>query len=102
MSDGDLASAEYEAGDYTNSNLVVTTAMEDASPVTDGKVKVNGQEYTGPVVTTVNQVITLEAENGSTDTFSYWSWGNKKITNKKLQFTATGTSMGVTAFFKKG
>ena len=102
MSDGDLASAEYEAGDYSNSNLVVTTAMEDASPVTDGKVKVNGQEYTGPVVTTVNQVITLEAENGSTDTFSYWSWGNKKITNKKLQFTATGTSMGVTAFFKKG
>ena len=76
--------------------------MEDASTVTDGKVKVNGAEYTGPVATTFNQVITLEAENGSTDTFSYWSWGNKKITNKKIQFAATGTSMGVTAFFKKG
>ncbi len=101
MSDGDLAAAEYVAGDYTNSNLVVTTAMEDASTVTDGKVKVNGAAYTVPVATTANQVITLEAEDGTTDTFSYWSFGNKKITDKKIQFAATGTSMGVTAFFKK-
>ena len=99
MSDGNLATAEYVAGDYTNSNLVVTTAMEDASPVTDGKVKVNGVEYTKPVGTTPNQVITLEAENGTTDTFSHWSTGSKE---KKIQFAATGTSMGITAFFKKG
>ena len=98
MSDGNLATAEYVAGDYTNSNLVVTTAMEDASPVTDGKVKVNGVEYTKPVATTPNQVITLEAE-GTTDVFSHWSTGSKE---KKIQFAATGMSMGITAFFKKG
>ena len=98
MSDGNLATAEYVAGDYTNSNLVVTTAMEDASPVTDGKVKVNGVEYTKPVGTTPNQVITLEAE-GTTDVFSHWSTGSKE---KKIQVAATGTSMGITAFFKKG
>ena len=98
MSDGNLATAEYVAGDYTNSNLVVTTAMEDASPVTDGKVKVNGVEYTKPVGTTPNQVITLEAE-GTTDVFSHWSTGSKE---KKIQFAATGMSMGITAFFKKG
>ena len=99
MSDGNLATAEYVAGDYTNSNLVVTTAMEDASEVTDGKVKVNGVEYTKPVATTPNQVITLEAENGTTDTFSHWCTGSKE---KKIQFAATGMSMGITAFFKKG
>lgn len=98
MSDGNLATAEYVAGDYTNSNLVVTTAMEDASPVTDGKVKVNGVEYTKPVATTPNQVITLEAES-TTDVFSHWSTGSKE---KKIQFAATGMSMGITAFFKKG
>ena len=97
MSDGSLATAEYVAGDYTNSNLVVSTAMDDSSPVTDGKVKVNGVEYTAPVATTPNQVITLEAES-TTDVFSHWSNGSK---DKKIQVIASGMSMAFTAFFKK-
>ena len=98
MSDGNLSTAEYVAGDYINSNLVVTTAIEDGSTVTDGKVKVNGEEYTKPVATTINQVITLVAEDGTTDKFSHWSNGSKE---KTIQTTATGMSMGFTAFFKK-
>jgi len=98
ISDGNLAAAEYVAGDYTNSNLVVTSVMEDGSAVTDGKVKVNSEEYTQPVETTVNDVITLEAVDGTTDKFSHWSNGSKE---KKIQLTATGMSMGYTAFFKK-
>lgn len=98
MSDGSLATAEYVAGDYTNSNLVVTSVMEDGSDVTDGKVQVNEVEYTEPVATSVNQIVKLKAVEGSTDKFSHWSTGS---TEKEIQLTATGMSMGVTAFFKK-
>ena len=94
MSDGNLASAEYVAGDYDNTNLVVTIAGD----TTDGKVKVNGAEYTKPVETTINQVITLVAEDGATSKFVNWSNGKK---NKTIQLTATGMNMGITAFFKK-
>lgn len=94
MSDGNLASAEYVAGDYDNTNLVVTIAGD----TTDGKVKVNGAEYTKPVETTINQVITLVAEDGATSKFVNWSNGKK---DKTIQLTATGLNMGITAFFKK-
>ena len=97
MSDGSLAAAEYVAGDYTNSNLVVTLAHEKGAEVTDGSVKVNDETYTKPVETTVNQIVTLEAVEGTKDKFSHWSNGS---TEKKIQVIATGTSMGLTAFFK--
>lgn len=94
MSDGSLASTEYVAGDYDNTNLVITIAGD----TTDGKVKVNGVEYTKPVVTTINQVLTLVAEDGATSKFANWSNGS---TEKTIQLTATGMNMGLTAFFKK-
>lgn len=94
MSDGNLAPAEYVAGDYDNTNLVVIIAGD----TTDGKVKVNGAEYTKPVETTINQVITLVAEDGATSKFVNWSNGKK---DKTIQLTATGMNMGITAFFKK-
>lgn len=97
MSDGSLAAAEYVAGDYTNSNLVITLAHEKGAEVTDGSVKVNDETYTKPVETTVNQIVTLEAVEGTKDKFSHWSNGS---TEKKIQVIATGTSMGFTAFFK--
>lgn len=97
MSDGSLATAEYVAGDYTNSNLVITLAHEKGTAITDGSVKVNDETYTKPVETTVNQVITLEAVEGTKDKFSHWSDGS---TEKKIQVIATGMSMGYTAFFK--
>ena len=97
MSDGSLAAAEYVAGDYTNSNLVITLAHEKGANITDGSVKVNNETYTNPVETTVNQIVTLEAVEGSTDKFSHWSNGS---TEKKIQVIATGMSMGLTAFFK--
>lgn len=97
MSDGSLAAAEYVAGDYTNSNLVITLAHEKGDEVTDGSVKVNDETYTKPVETTVNQIVTLEAVEGNKDKFSHWSNGS---TEKKIQVIATGTSMGFTAFFK--
>lgn len=114
MSDGSLAAAEYVAGDYTNSNLVITLAYEKGAVITDGSVKVNnetdtkpvettssvkvnGEPYTKPVETTANQIVTLEAVAGSTDKFSHWSNGS---TDKKIQVIATGMSMGLTAFFK--
>ncbi|MDY3965196.1 MAG: hypothetical protein SOZ25_03395, partial [Prevotella sp.] len=97
MSDGSLAAAEYVAGDYTNSNLVITLAHEKGAVITDGSVKVNNETYTNPVETTVNQIVTLEAVEGTTDKFSHWSNGS---TNKKIQVIATGMSMGLTAFFK--
>ena len=97
MSDGSLAAAEYVAGDYTNSNLVITLAHEKGANITDGSVKVNNETYNKPVETTVNQIVTLEAVEGSTDKFSHWSNGS---TEKKIQVIATGMSMGFTAFFK--
>ena len=97
MSDGSLAPAEYVAGDYTNSNIVITLAHEKGAVITDGSVKVNNETYNKPVETTVNQIVTLEAVEGTTDKFSHWSNGS---TNKKIQVIATGMSMGLTAFFK--
>lgn len=97
MSDGSLASTEYIAGDYDNTNLVVTVAATDGGQC-DGKVKVNDTEYKKPVETSVNQVITLEAVDGTTYKFENWSNGRK---DKKIQLTATGMNMGITAFFKK-
>lgn len=99
MSDGALKPAEYVAGDYNNTDLVVTLVGggEDGK-ITDGKVKVNDTEYKKPVATSLNQVITLEAEDGSTDIFTHWSTGS---TEKKIQLLGSGMNMGVTAFFKK-
>lgn len=97
MSDGSLASTEYVAGDYDNTNLVVTIAGTDGQKP-DGTVKVNNNAYTKPVETAVNQVITLEAFDGATSKFVNWSNGK---TEKKIQLTATGMNMGITAFFKK-
>ncbi len=98
MSDGELASTEYVAGDYDNTNLVVTLAATDGS-TPDGTVKVNGTAYTEPVETTINQVLTVEAADGTSYKFVNWSNGK---TDKKIQITATGLNMGLTAFFKKG
>ena len=100
MSDGSLASAELIAGDYTNSNLVVTLAKANAQDADDidGTVKVNGAPYKDPIETSVNQIISLEATDGTNYKFVNWSNGS---TEKKIQLTATGMSMGLTAFFKK-
>lgn len=100
MSDGSLASAELVAGDYTNSNLVVTLAKANAQDAgnIDGTVKVNGAPYKDPIETSVNQIISLEATDGTNYKFVNWNNGS---TEKKIQLTATGMSMGLTAFFKK-
>lgn len=97
MSDGSLADTEYVAGDYDNTNLVVTIAGTDGGKP-DGKVTVNSADYTKPVETTINQVLSLEATDGSNYKFVNWSNGK---TEKKIQLTATGMNMGITAFFKK-
>ena len=100
ISDGSLAPAELVAGDYTNSNFVVSLAKANASDEgnIDGKVKVNGAEYKQPVETSVNQIISLTAEDGTN--YKFVSWSNGK-TDKQIQLTATGMSMGLIAFFKK-
>ena len=98
MSDGTLASTDYVAGDYDNTNLVVTVAATDGS-TPDGTVKVDGTAYTEPVETTINQVLSVEAVDGTSYKFVNWSNGK---TDKKIQITATGLNMGLTAFFKKG
>ena len=97
VSDGSLATPEYVAGDYDNTNLVVTIAGTDGQKP-DGTVKVNGTPYSKAVETTVNQILSLEATDGTSYVFSHWSNGK---TDKKIQLTATGMSMGLTAFFKK-
>lgn len=100
MSDGSLASAELVAGDYTNTNLVITIAHadEDTGKI-DGTVKVNNVVYSKPVETSVNQILSLEATDSTNYKFVNWSNGS---TEKKIQLTATGMNMGLTAFFKKG
>ena len=100
MSDGNLANPDFVAGDYTNSNLVVTLAKANAQDEgnIDGTVKVNGAPYKDPIETSVNQVISLEATDGTNYKFVNWSNGS---TEKKIQLTATGMSMGLIAFFKK-
>jgi len=97
VTDGSLQSTDLVSGDYTSSNLVVTLAHDKGTEITDGSVKVNDKKYTEPVDTTANEVITLEAVEGSTDKFSHWSNGSKE---KKIQVIATGMAMGYTAFFK--
>lgn len=101
MSDGSLASAELVAGDYTNSNLVVTLAKANAQDAgnIDGTVKVNGAPYKDPIETSVNQIISLEVTDGTNYKFVNWNTGS---TEKTIQVTATGMNMGWTAFFKKG
>lgn len=98
MSDGSLATSEYVAGDYVDSNLVVTTVDTDGKAEVDGHVTVNGAKYTAPVATSVNQVLTLVAVDGTKNKFSHWSNGK---TEKTLQLTAMGMTMGITAIFKK-
>lgn len=100
MSDGNLANPDFVAGDYTNSNLVVTLAKANAQDEgnIDGTVKVNGASYKNPIETSVNQVISLEAADGTNYKFLNWSNGS---TEKRIQLTATGMSMGLIAFFKK-
>ncbi len=97
ISDGSLASTDYVAGDYDNTNLVVTIAATDGS-TPDGTVKVDGTAYTAPVETSINQILTLEAADGTSYEFVNWSNGK---TDKKIQLTATGLNLGLTAFFKK-
>ena len=99
ITDGSLESTDFQSGDYTNSNLVVTIAHADADTgKIDAKVKVNGAEYKTPVETTPNQIISLVAEDSATYKFVSWNNGS---TEKTLQLTATGMNMGLTAFFKK-
>lgn len=99
MSDGSLASSEYVAGDYDNTNLVITIAHADADTgKIDGTVKVNNVAYSKPIETSVNQILSLEATDGTSYKFVNWSNGS---TEKKIQLTATGMNMGLTAFFKK-
>ena len=100
ITDGSLECTDFVSGDYINSNLTVTVAKantQDAGNI-DGKVKVDGVEYSKPIETTPNQIVTLEATDGTTFKFSNWSNGS---TEKKIQVTASGMSMGFTAFFKK-
>lgn len=97
VSDGTLVAPEYVAGDYDNTKLVVTLAGTDGQKP-DGTVKVNSTAYTKPLDTTPNQILTLEAADGTKYKFDSWSNGKK---DKKIQLTATGMNMGITAFFKK-
>lgn len=100
ITDGSLECTDFVSGDYTNSNLTVTVAKantQDAGNI-DGKVKVDGVEYSKPIETTPNQIVSLEATDGTNFKFSNWSNGS---TEKKIQITASGTSIGFTAFFKK-
>lgn len=100
ITDGSLECTDFVSGDYTNSNLTVTVAKantQDAGNI-DGKVKVDGVEYSKPIETTPNQIVSLEATDGTNFNFSNWSNGS---TEKKIQITASGMSMGFTAFFKK-
>ena len=64
----------------------------------DGTVKVNNTTYSKPVETSVNQILSIEATDGTNYKFVSWSNGS---TAKKIQLTATGMNMGLTAFFKK-
>ena len=100
ITDGSLECTDFVSGDYTNSNLTVTVAKantQDAGNI-DGKVKVDGVEYSKPIETTPNQIVSLEATDGTNFKFSNWNNGS---TEKKIQITASGTSIGFTAFFKK-
>ena len=97
VSDGTLVAPEYVAGDYDNTKLVVTLAGTDGQKP-DGTVKVNSTAYTKPLDTTPNQILTLEAADGTNYKFDSWSNGK---TDKTIQLTATGMNMGITAFFKK-
>lgn len=100
ITDGSLECTDFVSGDYINSNLTVTVAKantQDAGNI-DGKVKVDGVEYSKPIDTAPNQIVTLEATDGTNFKFSNWSNGS---TEKKIQVTASGMSMGFTAFFKK-
>ncbi len=99
MSDGNLANPDLVAGDYTNTNLVITIAHadEDTGKI-DGTVKVNNVVYSKPVETSVNQILSIEATD--TTNYKFVSWSNGS-TEKKIQLTATGMNMGLTAFFKK-
>ncbi len=100
ITDGSLECTDFVSGDYINSNLTVTVAKantQDAGNI-DGKVKVDGVEYSKPIETTPNQIVSLEATDGTNFKFSNWSNGS---TEKKIQITASGMSMGFTAFFKK-
>lgn len=100
ITDGSLECTDFVSGDYTNSNLTVKVAKantQDAGNI-DGKVKVDGVEYSKPIGTTPNQIVSLEATDGTNFKFSNWSNGS---TEKKIQITASGMSMGLIAFFKK-
>lgn len=90
MSDGTIASTDFVAGDYTKSQLVVTTVGEGCS------VKVNGTAYSEPIDIAVNDVLSLEAVAGAGYKFKNWSNGK---TDAKIQVTATGMPLGITAFF---
>ena len=99
VTDGPLQSTDFQSGDYTNSNLVVTLAHSDSDTgKIDAKVKVDGVEYKTPIETTPNQIISLVAEDSAT--YKFVSWSNGK-TEKTIQLTASGMNMGLTAFFKK-
>lgn len=98
MSDGNLASTEFVAGDFDNTNLVVTIVGTDGQKP-DGSVKVNNVAYIKPIETTINQVLAFEAVDGTNYKFVNWSNGS---TEKKIQLVATGMNMGLVAFFKKG
>lgn len=99
VTDGSLQSTDFQSGDYTNSNLVVTLAHSDSDTgKIDAKVKVDGVEYKTPIETTPNQIISLVAEDSAT--YKFVSWSNGK-TDKTIQLTASGMNMGLTAFFKK-
>lgn len=100
MSDGNLANPDLVAGDYTNTDLVITLAKANAQDAgnIDGTVKVNNTAYKDPIKTSVNQILSIEATDGTNYKFVSWSNGS---TEKKIQLTATGMNMGLTAFFKK-
>ncbi len=90
MSDGSLASTDFNAGDYTKAVLAV-------SVVGKGTVTVNGVAYSEPVEINANDVITLKATAESGATFKSWSNGK---TDAEIQITASGMPIGITAFFE--
>lgn len=91
MSDGGIVANNIN-GDYDNSFLTVNVDS------TMGSVKVNGKDYTTPLEFAPNDIISLEAT--ANEGYEFTNWSNNK-TDAKINITATGMPMAITALFKK-
>lgn len=86
-----VALDKARVGDYSSTKLVVSYTESQ------GKIKVNGEDYTEPVDFFENDVVTLVAEAKEGFKFSNWSNGSKSET---IQVVASGPNIGLIAFFE--